>query len=234
MVARGDLGVEIPFDRVPMVQKQLVHQCILNGKVVIIATQMMESMMTNFRPSRAEATDVANAVVEGADAMMLSGETSVGNYPIESIISMQQVICATEGKGFELNHDNEPDPEDEFYLSNAVCFNAGKMADLLNAKGIVIFSFGGGSVFQIAKNRPKARIYAFSPDKKVVNQLSLIWGVESFYLGTEAAINDAIPHTTELLKKKGHVKSGDILVYIAGLPMYERGPIDTMKIEIVA
>jgi pyruvate kinase len=234
MVARGDLGVEIPFDRVPMVQKQIVSKCIMKGKAVIIATQMMESMMTNFRPTRAEATDVANAVVEGADALMLSGETSVGQYPVEAIISMQQVISATEGKGFELPHENQPNPKDEFYLFHAVCYNVCKMAELTNAKGIVVFSYNGGTVFEIAKNRPKACIYAFSPNSKVLNQLSLLWGVNSFYLDTDAAINDAIAHTSEILKDEGYVMPGDVLVYAAGLPMHERGPIDTMKIEIVS
>ena len=233
MVARGDLGVETPFYKVPMVQKQIVKQCISKGKAVIIATQMMESMMNNFRPSRAEATDVANAVVEGADALMLSGETSVGKYPIETIIAMQEVINATEGKGFELNHDQQPDPDDEFYLSSSVCYNVCKMADLTNAKGIVIFSYTGGAVFEIAKNRPKASIYAFSPNREVINQLSLVWGVSPYLLKSEAAINDAITHTTEILKKGGHVKTGDVLVFAAGLPMDERGPINTMKIEIV-
>jgi pyruvate kinase len=195
---------------------------------------MMESMMTNFRPTRAEATDVANAVVEGADALMLSGETSVGKYPVESIISMQKVINSTEGKGFEVGYENEPDPNHPFYLSEAVCFNACKMADLTEAKGIVVFTYSGGAAFQIAKNRPKANIYAFSPDRKVINQLSLLWGVHAFFLETKAAINEVIEHSTLTLKKLGFVRTGDVLVYVAGLPMGERGPINTTKIETIA
>ena len=124
MIARGDLGVEIPFDQVPVVQKQIVRKCILRGKAVIIATQMMESMIGNFRPTRAEATDVANAVVERADALMLSGETSVGRYPVEAVMSMQQVISATEGQELELGYDNPPDPESPEFLTDALCYKA--------------------------------------------------------------------------------------------------------------
>jgi pyruvate kinase len=233
MVARGDLGVETPFDLVPVLQKQIVEKCIAQAKPVIIATQMMESMITNFRPSRAEATDVANAVVEGADALMLSGETSVGKYPVEVIKSMQQVIHATEGSGFENLHDNAPDPRLPSYLPDAVCYNACKMADLTNAKGIVIFTFEGGSVFKIASNRPKANIYAFTPFDWVMTQLSLVRGVQSFYLSTETHINDAIAHATELLISKGIIMPGDVIVFVGGIPMKVRGPINNMKIARV-
>jgi pyruvate kinase len=233
MVARGDLGVETPFDQVPVLQKQIVQKCIYHSKPVIIATQMMESMITNFRPTRAEATDVANAVVEGADALMLSGETSVGKYPVGVIKCMQQVIHATEGSGFEIVPDNAPDPRLPTYLPDAVCYNACKMADLTNAKGIVIFTYEGGSAFKISSNRPKANIYAFTPFDWVKTQLSLLRGVQSFHLSTETHINDAIAHATELLINKGIIEHGDVIVFVGGIPMKVRGPINNMKIAIV-
>jgi pyruvate kinase len=231
MIARGDLGVETPFDQVPVLQKQIVQKCILNAKPVIIATQMMESMITNFRPTRAEATDVSNAVIEGADALMLSGETSVGKYPIEVIKSMQQVINATENKGFEMEHDHAPseDPSDG-YLPNVICYNACKMADLTGAKGIVIFTYGGGSVYQVARNRPKANIFAFTPNTNVMSQLSLLRGVESFFLEPGSMINDSIKQASDILIKNGEAKPGDVVVFIGGIPMIERGPVNMMKI----
>ena len=233
MVARGDLGVETPFDQVPIVQKQIVSKCIALSKPVIIATQMMESMITNFRPTRAEATDVANAVIEGADALMLSGETSVGKYPIEVIKSMQQVIFAIEASGYIRIHDNQPDPHLPSYLPDAVCYNACQMANLTNAKAIVVFTYGGGSVFKIASHRPKANIYAFTPFDFVMSQLSLLRGTQSFYLEPESSINDAISHSVDILKSKGIVKTDDVLVFVGGIPMRTKGPINTMKIARV-
>jgi pyruvate kinase len=190
-------------------------------------------MITNFRPTRAEATDVANAVLEGADALMLSGETSVGKFPIDVIKSMQSVIHATEGTKFLNMYDNKPDPDLPSYLPDSVCYNACKMADLTKAKGIVIFTYKGGSVFKLASNRPQAKIFAFTPFKYVMTQLSLLRGVESFYLEPESSINDAIAHSTEILKRKGYVNTGNVLVYIGGIPMRIKGPINNMKIEVV-
>jgi pyruvate kinase len=230
MVARGDLGVETPFYQVPLLQKKLVHKCILLAKPVIIATQMMESMIINFRPTRAEATDIANAVIEGADTLMLSGETSVGKYPIEVIKSMQQVICATENKGFETSHEHKPDSGMPSYLPNALCYNACKMADLTGAKGIVVFTHGGGSAYRIASNRPKANIFAFTPGKHIMTQLSLIRGVQSYYLQPESTINESIKLATDILKKNGHIKTRDVIVFVGGIPMSEKGPVNMMKI----
>jgi pyruvate kinase len=233
MVARGDLGVETPFDQVPVVQKQIVSKCIAKAKPVIIATQMMESMITNFRPSRAEATDVANAVIEGADALMLSGETSVGKYPVEVIKCMQEVIFATEGSEFAISHHNQPDPQLPTYLPDAVCYNACQMANLTGAKGIVVLTYGGGSAYKIASHRPMANIYAFTPFDNVMTQLSLLHGTRAFFLQQETMINDAIAHSVEILKSKGIVKPGDVLVFVGGIPMRFRGPINNMKIARV-
>ncbi len=233
MVARGDLGVETPFDKVPVLQKQLVRKCITKAKPVIIATQMMESMITNFMPTRAEATDVSNAVLDGADAVMLSGETSVGKYPVEVIVNMQKVINATEASGFYLNHDNTPDKNSPTYISDSMCFNACKMADLVEAVGIVVFSFGGGTVLKIASHRPNAKIFAFAVDDHVIKQSSLVRGVNAFQVAENVNINDAIDQATEILRKQGLVNKGDKLVCVGGIPMQKREPVNMLKISVV-
>lgn len=233
MVARGDLGVETPFDKVPVLQKQLVHKCIMKAKPVIIATQMMESMITNFMPTRAEATDVSNAVLDGADAVMLSGETSVGRYPVEVIVNMQKVINATEASGFYLNHDYTPDKSSPTYVSDSICFNACKMAELTEAVGIVVFSFSGGTVLKISSHRPDAKIFAFTVDDHVMKQLSLVRGVNSFQVSKNVNINDAIDQATEILRKRGLVNEGDKLVYVGGIPMQKREPVNMVKISVV-
>lgn len=233
MVARGDLGVETPFDKVPVLQKQIVHKCIMKAKPVIIATQMMESMITNFMPTRAEATDVSNAVLDGADAVMLSGETSVGKYPIEVIVNMQKVITATESSGFYLSHDYTPEKSSPTYISDSICFNACKMANLSEAVGIVVFTFSGGTALKIASHRPDAKIYAFTVDDHVMKQLSLVRGVNSFQMNKNVNINDAIDQTTEILRKKGLVNKGDKLVFVGGIPMHKREPVNMIKISVV-
>ncbi len=233
MVARGDLGVETPFDKVPVLQKQLVRKCIKKAKPVIIATQMMESMITNFMPTRAEATDVSNAVLDGADAVMLSGETSVGKYPVEVIVNMQKVINATEESGFYLKHDYTPDKSSPTYISDSVCFNACKMADLTEAVGIVVFSFSSGTVLKITSHRPNAKVFTFTSDDHVMKQSSIVRGVSAFKLGKNLNINDAIDEATEILRKRGLVNKGDKLVFVGGIPMHKHGPVDMVKISVV-
>ena len=233
MVARGDLGVEVPFDKVPVLQKDLVHKCIARATPVIIATQMMESMITNFRPTRAEATDVANAVVDGADTLMLSGETSVGKFPVEVIKSMQEVIIATENSGYKMKHINTPDPSIPSYLPEAVAYNACEMANLTKAKGIVVFTYVGDTAYMVASHRPKSKIFAFTPTKRSMSQLSLVWGIQSFYLRPEVSINDAIEHAVKELKDNRLVISGDVLVFVGSIPMRDRGKTNMMKISVV-
>jgi pyruvate kinase len=233
MVARGDLGVETPFDKVPVLQKQLVQKCITKAKPVIIATQMMESMISNFMPTRAEATDVSNAVLDGADAVMLSGETSVGKYPIEVIVNMHKVIRATESSGFYLKHDHIPDKQSPNYIPESVCLNACNMADLIQAAGIVVFTFGGGTALKIASHRPGTRIFAFTVDDQVRRQLSLVRGVDGFPIDKKIDIREAMAQAIEILKKNELVKSGDRLVYVGGIPMDKREPVNTINISTV-
>ena len=233
MVARGDLGVETPFDKVPVLQKELVRKCIIKGKPVIIATQMMEGMITNFMPTRAEATDVSNAVLDGADAVMLSGETSVGKYPVEVIRNMQKVITATESSGFYLKHDHAPEKSSPFYLPESVSYNACKIADLIEAAGIVVFTYFGGTAINIASYRPNTKVYAFTVDDLVMKQLSLVRGLDSFPVDQKVNINEAISYTIDILKKHGLIKQGDKLVYVAGIPMKNREPVNTIHIKTV-
>lgn len=233
MIARGDLGVETPFDKVPVLQKELVHKCIVKGKPVIIATQMMEGMITNLMPTRAEATDVSNAVLDGADAVMLSGETSVGKYPVQVIRNMQKVINAAESSRFYLKHDHLPVDDNPFYLPDTVCYAACKMADNINAAGIVVFSYFGGTAMNIASHRPNAKVFAFTVDDMVMKQLSLVRGIDSFPVDRKIDINEAISQAIEILKKHGLVKTGDRLVYVGGIPMEKREPVNTMNITTV-
>lgn len=233
MVARGDLGVETPFNQVPVLQKQLVRKCILKGIPVIIATQMMEGMITNLLPTRAEATDVSNAVLDGADAVMLSGETSVGKYPVEVIRNMQKVIHSTESSGFFLKHDRFPDKNSDHFIAETVSYNACKMSDSMDAAGIVVLTYSGGTALRIASYRPDARIYAFTSNEMVMKQLSLARGVLGFPIDEETDIHMAIRQTMETQKKMGLVKPGDRLVYVAGIPMENREPVNTVYITTV-
>jgi pyruvate kinase len=233
MVARGDLGVEIPFDRVPFIQKQIVNKCINNSKPVIIATQMLESMISNFRPTRAEANDVANAVFDGADTLMLSGETSIGKYPVEAIIAMQRVIDYAEGTEFVLNHEHIPDCKSISYLPDSICYNACKMADLTNAKAIITFTHSGATAFKISSHRPKADIFVFTSNEQLVKKLYLVWGVRAFYLKHKNHVNDAIDNTIEILRSKGYIKSEDVVVHVGSIPIKKRGQTNMMKISYV-
>lgn len=233
MVARGDLGVEVPFDQVPLIQKQIVNACIIRSKPVVIATQMMESMISSFRPTRAEANDVANAVFDGTDCLMLSGETSIGKFPIEAIKSMQRIIDFAEGKGFELAHDHKPDKHALTFLPDSICYNACKMANQAKAKAIITFTYSGSTALKIASYRPSADVFAFSSNKKIIKMLSLVWGVRAYYLPFESHINQAIPHTIEILKEKGILETNNVVIHVGSIPIKERGQTNLIKISYV-
>jgi pyruvate kinase len=232
MVARGDLGVEIPFDQVPLIQKELVNKCIAKSKPVIIATQMMESMITNFRPTRAEANDVGNAVLDGADALMLSGETSVGKYPVQVVESMQKIIDTTE-KGFNFFRSNPPREFSRTYLSDSICFNACKMAEQTDARAIITFTHSGYTAFRIASHRPKANIFAFTDNKRIVNKLSLVWGVRTYFTETFSNIDEAINHSTERLLEMNLIQEEDVVIHVGSTPIPERGRTNMIKLSYV-
>ena len=233
MVARGDLGVEVPFDQVPLIQKEIVNKCIKTAKPVIIATQMMESMITNFRPTRAEANDVANAVIDGADTLMLSGETSIGKYPVEVIKNMQQIIDWTEKNGFQFNREHAPKDFSITFLPDSICYNACKMADQSNAKAIITFTHSGYTAFRISSHRPKADIFVFTRNKSLLRKMSLIWGVRAFYFDKYKNIDESINDSIEILKKKKLVKEEDVIVHIGSTPLHEKGQTNMLKLSYV-
>jgi pyruvate kinase len=232
MVARGDLGVEVPFDQVPLIQKELVQKCIRHSKPVIIATQMMESMITNFRPTRAEANDVANAVLDGADAVMLSGETSVGKYPVEVVNNMQKIIDWTE-KGYLYYRDNPPREFSRTFLSDSICYNACNMAKLARAKAIITFTHSGYTAQQISSYRPDVNIFAFTDNQQLLRKLSLVWGVRTFYSKVYENIDDYIEHSIKKLLELKLIMEEDVIVHVGSTPILERGRTNMIKLSYV-
>jgi pyruvate kinase len=230
MVARGDLGVEVSFDKVPYIQKQIVQKCIRKSTPVVIATQMLESMISNFRPTRAEANDVANAVFDCADTVMLSGETSVGSYPVESIESMQKIIDYAEGTEFVHKHEHIPDKESVTYIPDSVCFNACRMADQSGAKAIIAFAAGPQTAFRLASNRPQAPVYVFTTDEETIRQLSIVWGVWAFYIDAGRDVDDAFNFAIKTLKHKKLIDTRDRIVYVSSLPLFDYRGVNTIKL----
>ena len=218
MVARGDLGVEIEFQKVPLLQKMIVEKCIKKSIPVIIATQMMESMITNFNPTRAEANDVANAVIDGADTLMLSGETSIGKYPVEAIKNMHEIIQYTENNKYNFNTGNSPNPESNRFIRDSICYSASRMAQKIGAKAIITFTDKGNTAFTICGYRPEADIFAFTKHKNLISVLSLLWGVEAFYFNKSYNINEAIDYTIDVLKQKGYLKKNDYVIHVGSTP----------------
>lgn len=230
MVARGDLGVEVSFDRVPLIQKVIVDKCIARAKPVIIATQMMESMISNFTPTRAEANDVANAVLDGADALMLSGETSVGKYPVETILSMDKIISVTESLGKSLNRKHVPEEESVEFEADSVCLSATLLARQIKAKAIVAFTHSGYTAYRLASHRPDADIFAFTNNPKMVNKLSLVWGIRPFYLKTHERLVDAYDESIKILEEQNLIGKGDSLVHVGTMPIHIKGKANMIKV----
>lgn len=233
MVARGDLGVEMPFEEVPLIQKIIVKKCIEKSKPVIIATQMMESMITNFRPTRAEATDVANAVLDGADALMLSGETSVGKYPVETITCMQELISYTESNGSPFNKQHAPKEGSINFLPDSICYNAACLSQQFKAKAIITFTYSGYTALRLASHRPEAKIYAFTKNKNLLHSMSLVWGVRTIYLPYYEMLEEAIQQSIDLLKKNGRLKEGDCVIHTGSSPLNLQGKTNILKVSYV-
>ena len=233
MVARGDLGVEIPQEHVPLVQKSIINKCIQAAKPVVVATQMMESMIENPVATRAEINDVANAVIDGADAVMLSGETSVGKYPVRVIQTMQRILANVEKSDLIYHKELVADKNSPTYISDAICYNACKISKEVGAKAIVGMTKSGYTAFMISSCRPKANIFIFTDNKKLLPTLNLFWGVRAFYYqgfaGTDETINDVV----EILKVNNHVKKGDFVVNTASMPLNKQGRTNTVKVSLV-
>lgn len=233
MVARGDLGVELPMQDVPLIQKMLVQKCMRATKPVIIATQMMESMITSPSPTRAEVNDVANSVLDGADAVMLSGETSIGKFPVRVVEYMRNVVTSIEEKGFRYYRDQQPDVTSDSYLSDAVCYNACVMASQVGAKAIVGMTRSGYTAFKVSSQRPKSDIFIFTDQPSLLAQLSLVWGVRGFFYESEAGANQTINELQEQLKVKGLIHTNDVVISLASMPFYEGGRTNMIKINKV-
>jgi pyruvate kinase len=233
MVARGDLGVEVPMQEVPLIQKSLVKKCLRASKPIIIATQMMDSMITNYNPTRAEVNDVANSIMDGADAVMLSGETSVGKYPIRVIESVQKIIDNVESFEGMYNNNYMHISRDRF-VTDAICRAAVELADKSRAKGIITMSFTGYTAYEISSYRPKADIYVFTGNRYILNQLSLIWGVRGFYFDKFLSTDHSIAESSYMLKKTGFVIEGDLVVHTASVPMHEKGQTNMLKLHYIS
>ncbi len=233
MVARGDLGVELPLEEVPSIQKNIVRKCIHRAKPVIIATQMMESMLDRARPNRSEVTDVANAVLEGADAVMLSGETAVGQFPRLVIETMSRIIVEVEKNETIYNRNLTPMPHSPSFLSDALCYNACKIADDVNADAIVGMTQSGYTGFMLSSYRPESNLYVFTQTPSLINQLSLSWGVTAFFYDKENSLDEMIFDQIDILKSNGLLSSGDIVVSTGSTPVQEQLPTNLIKITRV-
>jgi pyruvate kinase len=230
MVARGDLGVEMPMEEVPVIQKMLVRKCMQAAKPVIIATQMMESMIYNSSPTRAEVNDIANSVFDAADAVMLSGETSVGAYPLRAVEYMRNVITSVEQKGFRYHRQHQPDVTSEDFISDSVCYNACVMAGQVGAKAIAGFSRSGYTAFKVSSQRPQADIFIFTDRPALLTTLSLVWGVRGFLYEGTSTTDETIVDIQKFLKEHGHVKSGDIIINLASIPLKEKMKTNMIKL----
>lgn len=233
MVARGDLGVEIPYQNVPLIQKMLINKCILHAKPVIVATQMMESMIVNSSPTRAEVNDVANAVLDGADAVMLSGETSVGKYPVEVIRTMNNIVLEMESFEGIYYKEEFPEKNQSRFITDSICFNACRLSRRVDAEAILTMSFSGYTAYKIASQRPNAEIFVFTSNKKILTQLSLIWGVRGFYYDKTVSTDHTIADIKYLLKKDGILDVGDLVINIASMPIEAHGNSNMLKLSYV-
>ena len=231
MVARGDLGIEVPMEQLPVIQKKLTKLCIEHSKPVVVATQMMDSMITNPSPTRAEITDVANAVMDGADAVMLSGETSVGDHPILVVESMSKIIREAEKQPSLFNKDLNVQEDSQNKLSDAICISAAKLAKELDADAILGMTASGYTAFTLTSCRPSADVFMFSDDKDMLSTLELVWGVRGFYYDKFESTDVTIEDVQKILKEKGLVKEGDIVVNTASTPILERHRTNMLKVS---
>lgn len=231
MVARGDLGVEIPAQEVPLIQKKLVHRAKTARIPVIIATQMMETMITSLTPTRAEVNDVANSVMDGADAVMLSGETSVGNYPVQVIEKMSQIIEAVEDSPLIQVPQNTPQIRTKRFITKSICHHAALMANVIKAKAICTLTNSGYTAFQISAWRPQSHILVFTSNKRILTQLNLLWGVNSFYYDKFVSTDDTVTDVNEIAREKGYVDKGDFLINLAAMPVADKGMVNTLRVS---
>jgi len=233
MVARGDLGVEIAMEKVPVLQKMIVRKAIASSKPVIIATQMMESMITRYRPTRAETNDVAKAVFDGADALMLSAETSVGAFPVKVIEAMTKIIAIAETEEFIYHRLIPPVKDSRSFISDSVCYNSCVMSQHSGAKGIIAMTHSGYTAFRISSQRPKSNIFIFTDNMEILTTLNLVWGVRAFHYDKYESTDNTIKDIKVFLKKKGFVHEGDMVINVFSTPLDERGMANTIKLNFI-
>ena len=233
MVARGDLGVEIPAQEVPLIQKQLVLKAKSARIPVIIATQMMESMIESLTPTRAEVNDVANSVMDGADAVMLSGETSVGQYPVEVVKKVSDIIKSVENSDLIHVPQKHPHIKTKRYITKSVCYHAAHMANQINARGIATLTNSGYTAFQISAWRPKAHILVYSSNKRIIPQLNLLWGVRAFYYDRFVSTDETVEDVNKMAMEKGYLEEGDMVISLAAMPIQEKGMVNTLRVTEV-
>ncbi|XWN35524.1 MAG: pyruvate kinase [Roseivirga sp.] len=234
MVARGDLGVEIAMERVPMVQKLLTAKCNQVGKPVIIATQMMESMLANPSPTRAETNDIANAVIDGADALMLSGETAVGKHPKKVIEAMKKTILAVEQQGAIYNKYQKISTDSTTFYSENLVQTACRLSQEVSAQAIVCMTQTGWTAFELAKHRPRAAIFVFTANRPLLNAMGLVWGVRGFYYDKSVSTDDTFADIERILTQANYLKRGDVFISMASMPIQAREPTNMLKVNVVS
>jgi pyruvate kinase len=235
MVARGDLGVELPVEKVPMAQRDIIRKCIHRAKPVIVATQMMESMIDRVKPNRSEITDVANAVLEGADAVMLSGETATGKHPPLVVETMRKIILEVERTEYRYNREEDlkPLPHSPSFLSDAICYNGCKLARDTHADALIGMTQSGYTAFVLSSYRPYSPLYIFTKERTLVNQLSLSWGVRAFFYDEEESLDEIMFDQIKILKERGFLKTGDIVINTGSTPVHLHIPTNVVKVTKV-
>ena len=237
MVARGDLGVEVPMEEVPAIQKNLVEKARTFAKPAIIATQMMETMISSLTPTRAEVNDVANSVLDGADAVMLSGETSVGKYPVDVVKNVSKIIKSIEDTTFYKSNNRPIEHEfncvDERFITNRICMAAVRIAKSSNVQAIVTLTYSGYTAFQISSHRPNSHIIVYSSNKRVLNMLNLVWGVRAYYYDLQKSTDETIIQVNMLSWNHGYVEPGDFVINLNATPAHEGGKTNTLRLTTI-
>ena len=233
MVARGDLGVEVPAEEVPLIQKRLVLLAKTARIPIIIATQMMETMIESLTPTRAEVNDVANSVMDGADAVMLSGETSVGKYPVEVINTMSSILTAVENSELiEVPH-TPPTIRTKRFITKSICYHAAHLANDIEAKAICTLTNSGYTAYQISAWRPQAHVLVYTSNRKILNQLNLLWGVKAFYYSNLNSTDKTVEEINQIAFEKGYVEKEDMLVNLTAMPIESKGMVNTLRVSLI-
>ena len=233
MVARGDLGVEVPAEEVPLIQKRLVLLAKTARIPIIIATQMMETMIDSLTPTRAEVNDVANSVMDGADAVMLSGETSVGKYPVEVIHTMSSILTAVENSELiEVPH-TPPTIRTKRFITKSICYHAAHLANDIEAKAICTLTNSGYTAYQISAWRPQAHVLVYTSNRNILNQLNLLWGVKAFYYNNLNSTDKTVEEINQIAFEKGYVEKEDMLVNLTAMPIESKGMVNTLRVSVI-